>query len=79
MRHACVDTFGLQAGFAVFSWALDLAILIEPLLMVCTTFNHVIPCKYVARVNVGLDQKPSYGESQEDASICCLPLQHVVS
>ncbi|KAI1204064.1 uncharacterized protein F4807DRAFT_449047 [Annulohypoxylon truncatum] len=36
LRHACVDTFGMQTGGAVFSWILDLTILIEPLLMIRT-------------------------------------------
>ncbi|KAF3026650.1 hypothetical protein E8E14_014520 [Neopestalotiopsis sp. 37M] len=31
LRGACVDTFAMQTGCAVFSWVMDLAILIEPL------------------------------------------------
>ncbi|PYH98983.1 hypothetical protein BO71DRAFT_479899 [Aspergillus ellipticus CBS 707.79] len=34
LRHACVNTFGLQTGCAVFSWVLDVAILVEPLFMI---------------------------------------------
>ncbi|KAI1746855.1 hypothetical protein F4782DRAFT_552952 [Xylaria castorea] len=30
LRNKCVDTFGLQAGCAVFSWVLDLAMFIGP-------------------------------------------------
>ncbi|KAI0186501.1 hypothetical protein EV127DRAFT_438784 [Xylaria flabelliformis] len=36
LRNNCVDTFGLQTGCAVFSWILDLAIFIEPLVMIRT-------------------------------------------
>ncbi|KAI1810984.1 hypothetical protein GGS20DRAFT_565175 [Poronia punctata] len=36
LRTQCVDTFGLQTGGAAFSWFLDLAIFIEPLLMIRT-------------------------------------------
>ncbi|GAD97499.1 hypothetical protein MYCGRDRAFT_94394 [Paecilomyces variotii No. 5] len=36
LRTKCVDTFAMQTGCAVFSWVLDLAILIEPLCMVGT-------------------------------------------
>ncbi|KAI0910063.1 hypothetical protein F4824DRAFT_458542 [Ustulina deusta] len=36
LRQNCVDTFGLQTGGAAFNWLLDLAILIEPLLMIRT-------------------------------------------
>ena len=40
LRTACIDTFGMQTGCAVFSWVLDLAILIEPLFMVGGHLNH---------------------------------------
>ncbi|KAI1656176.1 hypothetical protein F4813DRAFT_390857 [Daldinia decipiens] len=33
LRQHYVDTFGMRTGCAVFSWALDLAMLIEPLVM----------------------------------------------
>ncbi|KAI0198216.1 hypothetical protein F4808DRAFT_436901 [Astrocystis sublimbata] len=36
LRSACVDTFGMQTGCAVFSWVLDLAIFTEPLVMIRT-------------------------------------------
>ncbi|KAK0744564.1 hypothetical protein B0T21DRAFT_407653 [Apiosordaria backusii] len=36
LRTECMDTFGLQTGCAVFSWVWDLAIFIEPLLMIQT-------------------------------------------
>ncbi|KAI8945741.1 hypothetical protein F4801DRAFT_597513 [Xylaria longipes] len=36
LRSACVDTFGMQTGCAVFSWILDLAIFVEPLVMIRT-------------------------------------------
>ncbi|KAI0402965.1 hypothetical protein F4802DRAFT_617088 [Xylaria palmicola] len=36
LRNVCLDTFGLQTGCAAFSWVLDLAIFIEPLLMIRT-------------------------------------------
>ncbi|KAI0418433.1 hypothetical protein F5X98DRAFT_338050 [Xylaria grammica] len=36
LRHECVDTFALQTACAVFSWILDLAILIEPIFMIGT-------------------------------------------
>lgn len=34
LRTKCINTFAQQAASAVISWALDLAILIEPLVMV---------------------------------------------
>ncbi|PLB46206.1 hypothetical protein P170DRAFT_512753 [Aspergillus steynii IBT 23096] len=34
LRSKCVDTFAMQTGCAVFSWVMDLAILIEPLFMI---------------------------------------------
>ncbi|KAI1177471.1 hypothetical protein F4777DRAFT_542194 [Nemania sp. FL0916] len=34
LRHDCIDTFAQQAGSAIVSWILDLAILIEPLFMI---------------------------------------------
>ncbi|PWY95511.1 hypothetical protein BO94DRAFT_619931 [Aspergillus sclerotioniger CBS 115572] len=34
LRHICMDTFAMQTGFAVFCWAMDMAILIEPICMV---------------------------------------------
>ncbi|KUI53264.1 hypothetical protein VP1G_00609 [Cytospora mali] len=36
LRHECVDTFALLAACAIFSWVMDLAILIEPLLVIQT-------------------------------------------
>lgn len=36
LRTRCVNTFAMQTGCAVFSWVLDLAILIEPICMVGT-------------------------------------------
>ncbi|GAW23042.1 hypothetical protein ANO14919_125900 [Xylariales sp. No.14919] len=36
LRNACIDTFGMQTGCAVFSWVLDIAIFIEPLVMIRT-------------------------------------------
>ncbi|KAI0897752.1 hypothetical protein F4806DRAFT_459799 [Annulohypoxylon nitens] len=36
LRSNCIDTFAMQTGCAVFSWVLDLAIFIEPLVMVRT-------------------------------------------
>ncbi|KAI5865621.1 hypothetical protein GGS23DRAFT_560048 [Durotheca rogersii] len=36
LRNACIDTFGMQTGCAVFSWVLDLAIFVEPLVMIRT-------------------------------------------
>lgn len=35
LRNACLDTFAMQTGCAVFNWVMDLAILVEPLFMVC--------------------------------------------
>ncbi|KAK1144405.1 hypothetical protein N8T08_005558 [Aspergillus melleus] len=34
LRSKCVDTFAMQTGCAVFSWVMDLAILIESLFMI---------------------------------------------
>jgi hypothetical protein len=34
LRTKCMDTFALQTACAVVSWVLDLAIFIEPLVMV---------------------------------------------
>ncbi|KAA8642400.1 uncharacterized protein ATNIH1004_011344 [Aspergillus tanneri] len=34
LRQKCVDTFAMQTGCAVFSWIMDLAILVEPLFMI---------------------------------------------
>ncbi|KAI0102795.1 hypothetical protein GGR51DRAFT_279813 [Nemania sp. FL0031] len=36
LRSACINTFGMQTGCAVFSWVLDIAIFIEPLVMIRT-------------------------------------------
>ncbi|KAI1178232.1 hypothetical protein F4777DRAFT_576289 [Nemania sp. FL0916] len=36
LRSACINTFGLQTGCAVFSWVLDIAIFVEPLIMIRT-------------------------------------------
>lgn len=36
LRTKCTDTFALQTGCAAFSWVMDLAILIEPLFVVCS-------------------------------------------
>ncbi|KAI2605277.1 uncharacterized protein GGS25DRAFT_504498 [Hypoxylon fragiforme] len=36
LREYCIDTLGMQTGGAVFSWVLDLAIFIEPLIMIRT-------------------------------------------
>ncbi|KAI0189062.1 hypothetical protein F4808DRAFT_445759 [Astrocystis sublimbata] len=50
LRNDCVDTFGLQTGGAVFSWVLDLAIFIEPLLMIRTlnmTFKRKVQASLV--------------------------------
>ncbi|XXH04028.1 hypothetical protein Hte_010439 [Hypoxylon texense] len=35
LRTKCVDTFALYTANSILSWIMDLAILIEPLLMVC--------------------------------------------
>ena len=45
LRGECVDTFALQTGCAVFSWVMDLAILIEPLFM-------VRPCRNIQDVSL---------------------------
>ncbi|KAI1387156.1 uncharacterized protein F4822DRAFT_405617 [Hypoxylon trugodes] len=36
LRKNCIDTFAMQTGGAVFSWVLDLAIFVEPLVMIRT-------------------------------------------
>ncbi|KAK4195846.1 hypothetical protein QBC40DRAFT_310330 [Triangularia verruculosa] len=36
LRTKCLDTFGMLTGCSVFSWVLDLAIFIEPLVMIRT-------------------------------------------
>ncbi|KAK4655125.1 hypothetical protein QC762_404492 [Podospora pseudocomata] len=36
LRTKCMDTFGMLTGCSVFSWVLDLAIFIEPLIMIRT-------------------------------------------
>lgn len=42
LRHVCVDTFAMQTGCAVFSWVMDLAILVEPLFMVSATLVSAV-------------------------------------
>lgn len=66
LRHACIDTFSMQTACAVFNWIMDLAILIEPLLMVrnCVAVINV-SVHILLRIfsNYSLDRNTQYEHS----------------
>ncbi|KUI67900.1 hypothetical protein VM1G_03124 [Cytospora mali] len=85
LRHECVDTFALLAACAIFSWVMDLAILIEPLLVIQTlNMNHrrklqaslVFLCSILAPENdyFDSDQNPRDFALDHESSCYTLPI-----
>lgn len=75
----------MQTGCAVFSWALDLAILIEPLVMVCEELTPAVSVGYLSRLELPLtkfsypDPKAQYEQEAKGPCVSRFPVQWLVS